>query len=104
MPPGVSSKDRAAEVLPAGLCRLTELQDQLYAADRWALLVIFQAMNAAGKDKSRVAPVFSEALPHSKWNSDSEVVPQYLAKRAKEALPGGRCQRAATRGRLDVRL
>ena len=48
VPPGLSSKDRATEVLPAGLCRLTELQDKLYAADRWALLVIFQAMNAAG--------------------------------------------------------
>ena len=30
--------------------QLTELQDKLYAQDRWALLLIFQAMDAAGKD------------------------------------------------------
>jgi hypothetical protein len=37
VPPGVSSKDRAAEVLPGGLSRLTELRDKLYAGDRCAL-------------------------------------------------------------------
>ena len=29
---------------------LAELQDMLYAQDRWAVLIIFQAMDAAGKD------------------------------------------------------
>jgi polyphosphate kinase 2 (PPK2 family) len=32
------------------IARLTELQEKLYAQDRWGLLLIFQAMDAAGKD------------------------------------------------------
>jgi len=41
---------RAREVLQEGIQRLAEQQDMLYAQDRWALLLIFQAMDAAGKD------------------------------------------------------
>ncbi len=33
-----------------GVDVLAELQDMLYAQDRWAVLLIFQAMDAAGKD------------------------------------------------------
>jgi len=36
--------------LPRGIERLVDLQDRLYAQDRWAILLIFQAMDAAGKD------------------------------------------------------
>jgi PPK2 family polyphosphate:nucleotide phosphotransferase len=36
--------------LQQGIVRTAELQDMLYAQDRWALLLIFQAMDAAGKD------------------------------------------------------
>ena len=43
-------KPRSKEALARGLMALTELQDKLYAQDRWALLLIFQAMDAAGKD------------------------------------------------------
>jgi PPK2 family polyphosphate:nucleotide phosphotransferase len=43
-------KDEAHEELQKGVLRLAELQDKLYAQDRWALLLIFQAMDAAGKD------------------------------------------------------
>jgi PPK2 family polyphosphate:nucleotide phosphotransferase len=43
-------KPRAVEALANGIKVLTELQDMLYAQDRWALLLIFQAMDAAGKD------------------------------------------------------
>ena len=43
-------KPRAKEALANGVAALTELQDKLYAQDRWALLLIFQAMDAAGKD------------------------------------------------------
>ena len=43
-------KPRAKEALATGLTALTELQDKLYAQDRWAVLLIFQAMDAAGKD------------------------------------------------------
>jgi PPK2 family polyphosphate:nucleotide phosphotransferase len=43
-------KPRAKEVLATGIEALAELQDRLYADDKWALLLIFQAMDAAGKD------------------------------------------------------
>jgi PPK2 family polyphosphate:nucleotide phosphotransferase len=43
-------KPRAQEALQTGVAALAELQDMLYAQDRWALLVVFQAMDAAGKD------------------------------------------------------
>jgi PPK2 family polyphosphate:nucleotide phosphotransferase len=43
-------KPRAMEALANGVQALAELQDMLYAQDRWALLLIFQAMDAAGKD------------------------------------------------------
>ena len=43
-------KKRAKEALAMGVEALTELQDKLYAQDKWALLLIFQAMDAAGKD------------------------------------------------------
>jgi PPK2 family polyphosphate:nucleotide phosphotransferase len=43
-------KPRAKEALQTGIEALAELQDMLYAQDRWAALLIFQAMDAAGKD------------------------------------------------------
>jgi PPK2 family polyphosphate:nucleotide phosphotransferase len=43
-------KPRAKEALALGVSLLAELQDMLYAQDRWAVLLIFQAMDAAGKD------------------------------------------------------
>src|SRR5215469_5286373 len=43
-------KPRAKEVLAMGVTALAELQDKLYAQDKWAVLLIFQAMDAAGKD------------------------------------------------------
>ena len=43
-------KPRAREALAIGVEVLTELQDMLYAQDRWSVLLIFQAMDAAGKD------------------------------------------------------
>ena len=49
---GLKSEDkpRAKEALLAGIEALAELQDKLYADDHWAVLLIFQAMDAAGKD------------------------------------------------------
>ncbi len=44
------SKENAEQTLMEGIARTAELQDKLYAQDRWALLLIFQAMDAAGKD------------------------------------------------------
>ncbi|MFL6597580.1 MAG: polyphosphate kinase 2 family protein [Chthoniobacterales bacterium] len=43
-------KPKAKEALAMGVTALDELQDKLYAQDKWAVLLIFQAMDAAGKD------------------------------------------------------
>ena len=43
-------KPLAQEALACGVDLLAKLQDKLYAQDRWAVLIIFQAMDAAGKD------------------------------------------------------
>src|SRR6201999_383093 len=43
-------KSKAKEALATGVNALAELQDKLYAQDGWAVLLIFQAMDAAGKD------------------------------------------------------
>jgi PPK2 family polyphosphate:nucleotide phosphotransferase len=43
-------KPRAKDALATGVQFLAELQDKLYAQDKWAVLLIFQAMDAAGKD------------------------------------------------------
>jgi PPK2 family polyphosphate:nucleotide phosphotransferase len=43
-------KPRAKELLERGVEILAELQDVLYAQDQWSILLIFQAMDAAGKD------------------------------------------------------
>ncbi|MBP0466248.1 polyphosphate kinase 2 family protein [Roseomonas sp. PWR1] len=55
-------KDHAAELLQQGVDRLAELQDMLYAQDRWSVLCIFQAMDAAGKDGA-IKHVFSGVNP-----------------------------------------
>jgi PPK2 family polyphosphate:nucleotide phosphotransferase len=44
------SKEQAEEALREGIGRTAELQKSLYAQDSWAVLLIFQAMDAAGKD------------------------------------------------------
>jgi PPK2 family polyphosphate:nucleotide phosphotransferase len=43
-------KDDAKALLANGVKRLSDLQERLYAQDNWAVLLIFQAMDAAGKD------------------------------------------------------
>ncbi len=55
-------KDQAKALLEGGVRRLAELQDKLYAQDRWAVLAIFQAMDAAGKDGA-IKHVFSGVNP-----------------------------------------
>src|SRR5262249_16315716 len=44
------SKEHAEELLEQGIAEMADQQDKLYAQDRWAVLLIFQAMDAAGKD------------------------------------------------------
>jgi len=48
--PGVKSKEDAQELLKTGVKLLAEMQDKLYAQDQWGVLLVFQAMDAAGKD------------------------------------------------------
>ncbi len=55
-------KPRAQEALAAGIEALAEMQEKLYAQDRWALLIIFQALDAAGKD-SAIKHVMSGVNP-----------------------------------------
>ena len=47
---GLEDKGKGKEALETGVELIAELQDKLYAHDRWAVLLIFQAMDAAGKD------------------------------------------------------
>ena len=56
------SKEEGKARLAQGISRLRELQDRLYAQDRWAVLLIFQAMDAAGKD-STIEHVMSGVNP-----------------------------------------
>jgi PPK2 family polyphosphate:nucleotide phosphotransferase len=56
------SKDDAKELLEKGIASLSELQEKLYACNKWGLLLIFQAMDAAGKDGA-VSHVMSGVNP-----------------------------------------
>ncbi len=49
---GIKDKRQAQELLQQGIVRLAEMQEKLYAQDRWGVLLIFQAMDAAGKDST----------------------------------------------------
>lgn len=55
-------KDRANELIELNRKRLSDLQEKLYATDCWAVLLIFQGMDAAGKD-SAIDSVFSGVNP-----------------------------------------
>jgi PPK2 family polyphosphate:nucleotide phosphotransferase len=95
---GIKSKERALELLQQGVDRLRELQDRLYAQDCWAVLLIFQAMDAAGKDGT-IKHVMSGINPQGcqvfsfKAPSNEELDHDYLW-RAARALP--------ERGRIGI--
>jgi polyphosphate kinase 2 (PPK2 family) len=55
-------KEAAEAVLADDVKRLSDLQERLYAEDRWAVLIVLQGMDAAGKD-SVVAHVMSGVNP-----------------------------------------
>jgi len=59
---GTEEKGRAAEMLARGVEWLAEEQEKLYAQDRWSVLLVFQAMDAAGKD-STIKHVMSGVNP-----------------------------------------
>jgi polyphosphate kinase 2 (PPK2 family) len=50
--PLYSSKDEYRDMLADHVGELSKIQDMMYAHDRYSLLVIFQAMDAAGKDSA----------------------------------------------------
>jgi PPK2 family polyphosphate:nucleotide phosphotransferase len=95
---GIKSKERALELLQQGVDRLRELQDRLYAQDCWAVLLIFQAMDAAGKDGT-IKHVMSGINPQGcqvfsfKAPSNEELDHDYLWRTAR-ALP--------ERGRIGI--
>jgi PPK2 family polyphosphate:nucleotide phosphotransferase len=55
-------KETGKKIIEANRVRLQELQEKLYAQDRWSLLLIFQGMDAAGKD-SAIKAVFDGINP-----------------------------------------
>jgi PPK2 family polyphosphate:nucleotide phosphotransferase len=55
-------KDEAKSMLQDGVSRLEELQERLYASDRWSVLIVLQGMDAAGKD-SLIKHVMSGVNP-----------------------------------------
>ena len=59
---GGLDKDAAHKIIDANRGRLRDLQEKLYAYDRWSLLLIFQGMDAAGKD-SAIESVFQGVNP-----------------------------------------
>ncbi|MGY8632176.1 polyphosphate kinase 2 family protein [Bradyrhizobium sp. 14AA] len=59
---GDLDKEKALAILDANKTRLIEFQEKLYAQDRWSLLIVFQAMDAAGKD-SAIKAIFEGINP-----------------------------------------
>jgi PPK2 family polyphosphate:nucleotide phosphotransferase len=95
---GVKSRADAAGWLERDLERLRDLQDKLYARSTWSLLLVFQAMDAAGKD-STIKHVMSGVNPQAcqvfsfKAPSDEELRHDFLWRTAK-CLP--------ERGRIGI--
>ena len=87
----VHSKENATKLLEDGVELLSHMQEKLYAQDRWALLIVMQAMDAAGKDGA-IKHVMSGINPqgcdvHSfKAPSPEELDHDYLW-RAHKAVP-----------------
>ncbi len=95
---GGLDKDKGEKIIDANRKRLNDFQEKLYAQDRWSLLLIFQGMDAAGKD-SAIKSVFDGINPqgcevHSfKQPSTRELDHDYLW-RSMIALP--------ERGRIGI--
>lgn len=61
---GIGSKEKANRLLQQSIAMLREMQEKLYAQDEWSLLLIFQGMDAAGKD-SLIKHVISGVNPQA---------------------------------------
>ena len=91
----LKSKEHAEDLLEHSLERLSEMQGRLYAQDEWALLLIFQAMDAAGKDGT-IKHVMSGVNPQGcevysfKTPSNEELDHDYLWRCLKRAPERGR--------------
>jgi PPK2 family polyphosphate:nucleotide phosphotransferase len=59
---GGIDKDKGTKIIEANRTRLNDFQEKLYAQDRWSLLLIFQGMDAAGKDTA-IKSVFEGVNP-----------------------------------------
>lgn len=59
---GDLDKEKALAILDANKKRLIAFQEKLYAQDRWSLLIVFQAMDAGGKD-SAIKAIFEGINP-----------------------------------------
>ena len=59
---GGLDKEKATKIIEANRERLNDFQEKLYAQDRWSMLLIFQGMDAAGKD-SAIKSVFEGVNP-----------------------------------------
>lgn len=85
---GFHSKEKAAELLHESTAMLCDLQEKLYAQDQWAVLLVIQAMDAAGKD-SLVKHVMSGVNPQGcevtsfKQPSTEELNHDYLWRAAR---------------------
>ena len=99
-------KERAREALKSGIAELSDAQELLWASDRYALLVVLQAMDAAGKD-SVIKHVMSGVNPQGvqvvsfKKPSSEELDHDFLwriAKRAARARAHRHLQPLALRG------
>jgi PPK2 family polyphosphate:nucleotide phosphotransferase len=92
---GPEDKPLVKEALGVGVEALAALQDILYAQDRWSLLVIFQAMDAAGKDGA-IKHVMSGVAPQGcqvtsfKAPSEEELDHDFLWRCQKQLPERGR--------------
>jgi PPK2 family polyphosphate:nucleotide phosphotransferase len=95
---GGLDKDKAEKILEANRKRLSDFQEKLYAQDRWALLLVFQGMDAAGKD-SAIKSIFEGVNPqgcdvHSFKQPSSHELDHDFLWRSAVALP--------ERGRIGI--
>ena len=92
---GSDIRDQSKQLLASGVEWLSEQQDKLYAQQRWALLLIFQAMDAAGKD-STIKHVMSGVNPQGvevtsfKRPSEEELAHDFLWRQARVVPARGR--------------
>jgi PPK2 family polyphosphate:nucleotide phosphotransferase len=88
-------KQEARDLLQQAIGQLSELQEKLYAQDHWAVLLVFQAMDAAGKD-STIKHVLSGVNPQGcevysfKSPSDEELDHDFLWRASRRVPERGR--------------